>query len=102
MEFDLIQIARDLVRANTVSARGTGEAIAVLQPLYERLGWKTQRLDGPESTPAVPQQNLLAVAPGGEGPGLLLVTHLDTVDPGPREAWKSDPFALALDGDRAV
>lgn len=103
MELDLLQIARDLVRADTVSSRGTAGAVAVLRPLYERLGWQVQVLEGPESTPSAPQQSLLARAPGAaSGDGFLGVTHLDTVDPGPRELWKSDPFELTADGDRLV
>lgn len=103
MELDLLQIARDLVRANTVSSRGTAEAVAVLRPLYEQLGWQVQVLEGAESTPSAPQLSLLARAPGpASGDGFLGVTHLDTVDPGPRELWQSDPYALTGDGERVV
>lgn len=100
MELDLLQIARDLIRANTVSSRGNAGAVGVLAPLYRQLGWKVDLLEGPESTAEAPQHNLLARAPGGEGDGLLAVTHLDTVDPGPRELWSSDPFELT--GDERV
>ncbi|MBS2030038.1 MAG: M20/M25/M40 family metallo-hydrolase [Deltaproteobacteria bacterium] len=103
MELDLLQIARDLVGANTVSSRGTADAVAVLQPLYEKLGWTVRVLEGPESTPSARQLNLLARAPGSaSGEGFLAVTHLDTVDPGPRELWKSDPFVLTGEGERIV
>ena len=33
------------------------------------------------------------------GPTLWLVSHLDVAAAGPRELWKSDPFALRVDGD---
>ena len=101
MELDLLQIARDLVGANTVSTRGTADAVAVLQPLYEKLGWQVRVLEGPESTPSARQLNLLARAPGSaSGDGFLAVTHLDTVDPGPRELWKTDPHVLTQNGDQ--
>jgi acetylornithine deacetylase/succinyl-diaminopimelate desuccinylase-like protein len=95
MELDLLQIARALVRAETVSARGTSAAVEILKPLYERLGWKVQLAgEGPG------QENFLATTGPAQGPGVLFVTHLDTVDPGPRDLWKTDPFELTVDGDR--
>lgn len=102
MEFDLLQIARDLIAADTVSSRGTAKAVAILRPLYERLGWAVRVDEGPESAGEVRHQNLLAVAPGGAGRGLLGVTHLDTVDPGPRALWSSDPFTLTGSEERLV
>jgi succinyl-diaminopimelate desuccinylase len=43
------------------------------------------------------------VGPAGAEPGLLLVTHLDTVPPGDSSAWTAtggDPFRPTRDGDR--
>jgi acetylornithine deacetylase/succinyl-diaminopimelate desuccinylase-like protein len=43
------------------------------------------------------------VGPADAADGLLLVTHLDTVPPGPAEAWTAtggDPFRATHDGDR--
>jgi acetylornithine deacetylase/succinyl-diaminopimelate desuccinylase-like protein len=102
MDFDLLQLARDLVAADSVSARGTARPVAILRPLYEKLGWSVRIDEGPESAGQVRHQNLLAVAPGGSGSGLLGVTHLDTVDPGPRTAWSSDPFTLTGSEERLV
>lgn len=100
MAFDFLQVAQDLIAAETVSPRGTGAAVAVLAPLYTRLGLQVQVDEGPTSSPEARQQNLLARLPGGEGQGLLLVTHLDTVDPGPRKLWATDPFTLTQVGDK--
>lgn len=36
--------------------------------------------------------NLWASHGSGEGPVLVLLGHTDVVPPGPREAWRSDPF----------
>jgi succinyl-diaminopimelate desuccinylase len=39
----------------------------------------------------------------GQGdPHLLLVAHTDTMPPGDRAAWHSDPFQLSANGDRLV
>ncbi|MFL5248843.1 MAG: M20/M25/M40 family metallo-hydrolase [Myxococcales bacterium] len=101
-----LDAARALVRADTVSANGTRAAVDALAPLYEAAGLALRRQvvrEGP-----VEHVNALA-GPGGTGTdakgpsrtqvpgGLLLVTHLDTVPSGPREAWTktgSDPWAL--------
>ncbi|MFL5413540.1 MAG: hypothetical protein ACJ79D_19420, partial [Myxococcales bacterium] len=105
-----LDAARALVRADTVSANGTRAAVDALAPLYEAAGLALRRQvvrEGP-----VEHVNALA-GPGGTGTdakgpsrtqapgGLLLVTHLDTVPSGPREAWTktgSDPWALTEEG----
>jgi acetylornithine deacetylase/succinyl-diaminopimelate desuccinylase-like protein len=98
-----LDAARALVRADTVSANGTQGAVDALAPLYEAAGLALRRQvvrEGP-----VEHVNALA-GPGGTGsgaadPSLLLVTHLDTVPSGPREAWTAtagDPWALTEDG----
>lgn len=101
MELDLVRLARDLVRADTVSDRGNGAATDLLAPLWQSLGWEVSRHAAPHSTPSIRQENLLARAPSApaSGEGLLLVTHLDTVDPGPRAAWRHDPWELGVEGD---
>ena len=95
-----------LVRADTVSARGTRAAVDALAPLYEAAGLALRRQVVREGS--VEHVNALA-GPGGTGSGasdpsrteipggLLLVTHLDTVPSGPREAWTrtgGDPWSL--------
>ena len=84
-----LQLARQMIAADTVSAHGTLGAAAVLQPLWEHAGLEVRRqvVDGIHV-------NLLA-GPGGDanGPGgVLLVTHLDTVPAGP--GWQTDPWTL--------
>src|SRR3954462_5044021 len=98
-----LDAARALVRADTVSANGTRAAVDALAPLYEAAGLALRRQVVRES--AVEHVNAPA-GPGGAVAdpsrthvpgGLLLVTHLDTVPSGPREAWTktgSDPWAL--------
>jgi acetylornithine deacetylase/succinyl-diaminopimelate desuccinylase-like protein len=85
-----LQLARKLIAADTVSAKGTRAAADVLQPLWEHAGLDVRRQVVDEI-----HVNLLA-GPGGDasGPGgVLLVTHLDTVPAGP--GWTTDPWTLA-------
>src|SRR3954471_16184695 len=86
-----LELARGVIAANTVSARGTQQAADLLQSLWEHAGLRVRR-----QTVEGVHVNLLG-GPGGEvaGPGgVLLVTHLDTVPPGPLEKWTSDPWTL--------
>lgn len=98
---DFLSVARDLVRADSVTDRGNLPAVRVLQPFWRDAGLPVRILPSDDT----PQQdaNLLAGPGGGtEGDPLLLVTHLDTVDPGPRDLWRTDPFELTVEGDRVV
>ncbi len=98
---DLLALSRDLIAANTVSEVGTAGAVDILRPLYEQAGLEVvvqEVLQG-----AALQQNVLGTFPGSDPAGLLLVTHLDTVDAGPFELWtetEGNPFNLVQKGDR--
>src|SRR5512138_346962 len=84
-------LARALVAADTVSDKGTRQAADLLQPLWEHAGLPVRRQVVEEI-----HVNLLA-GPGGEAEGkggVLLVTHLDTVPPGPLERWDRNPWTL--------
>src|SRR2546423_1581388 len=90
-----LDLARALIGANTVSARGTGQAADLLQSLWQHAGLVVRRQVVEEV-----HVNLLG-GPGGEAAGkggVLLVTHLDTVPAGPLERWTSDPWTLAERG----
>src|SRR6266436_5177937 len=86
-----LELARTLIGANTVSSQGTRQAADLLQTLWEHAGLPVRRQVVEEV-----HVNILG-GPGfdvtGEG-GVLLVTHLDTVPPGPLERWHSDPWTL--------
>src|SRR5712664_3551352 len=86
-----LELARKLIAADTVSSQGTQRAADLLQSLWEHAGLPVRR--------QVVEQvhvNLLGGPGGGpQGPGgVLLVTHLDTVPPGPRERCQTDPWTL--------
>src|SRR5690242_75793 len=86
-----VELARALIGANTVSANGTRQAADLLQPLWEHAGLAVRRQVVDEI-----HVNVLA-GPGGEvhgTGGVLLVTHLDTVPPGPLEQWENNPWTL--------
>jgi acetylornithine deacetylase/succinyl-diaminopimelate desuccinylase-like protein len=98
---DLLALSRALIAADTVSHHGTAAAVNVLRPLYESVGLRVQVQEVVRE--GVHHQNLLGSYAGVDPGGLLLVTHLDTVDPGPRELWTetgADPFALTRKDDR--
>ncbi|HYY53631.1 MAG TPA: M20/M25/M40 family metallo-hydrolase, partial [Myxococcales bacterium] len=86
-----LELARKLVAADTVSSEGTWRAADLLQALWEHAGLPVHRQ-------VVDQVHVNLVGGPGldtEGPsGLLLVTHLDTVPPGPLERWHNDPWQL--------
>ncbi|MGZ6124275.1 MAG: M20/M25/M40 family metallo-hydrolase [Myxococcales bacterium] len=87
-----LELARGLIAADTVSAKGTRQAADLLQSLWEHTGLPVRRQVVEEI-----HVNVLG-GPGGEakGPGgVLLVTHLDTVAPGPLDRWEGDPWTLA-------
>ncbi len=97
MPFNIIAAARDLVAADTVSARGNAAVIPVVTRLAGACGLPVELLpEGPRNA------NLLIRLPGAPARDpLLFVTHTDTVDAGPRERWTAtDPWTLRVDGDR--
>jgi acetylornithine deacetylase/succinyl-diaminopimelate desuccinylase-like protein len=96
---DLLALSRDLIAANSVSAEGTSKVVGILKPLYESAGLDVSVQELP-SRPG--QQNLLGSYHGDDPRGLLLVTHLDTVDAGPPDQWTEtggNPLALTQKGD---
>lgn len=99
-EFDYWAAARDLIAANSVSANGNLRAVEVLEGVARTLGLETFRQEA--EALGAPQANLI-VHPKGAPPRdgcLLLVTHTDTVGPGPLDLWtKTDPFTLKREGD---
>ncbi len=98
---DLLALSRALIAADTVSSKGTEAALRVLKPLYEAAGLEIQVQEN--VVDGVRQQNLYGRYDGADLRGLLLVTHLDTVDPGPSELWTETggrPYELTVKGDK--
>jgi len=99
---DLLRWAERLIATPSVSNLGNGaiacEAAELLSQLGIRARIETEMVDG------VLHHALIADrGPRDSGPGLLLVTHLDTVPPGDPADWTStggDPYRPRRDGDR--
>src|SRR4051812_17414759 len=86
-----LELAGKLIAADSVSSKGTRQAAGILDALWAHAGLPVQRQVVDEV-----HVNLLG-GPGGDvaGPGgVLLVTHLDTVPPGPLDRWQGDPWTL--------
>ena len=89
-----IDLLRRLVAFPTVSRTSNLELQQWLGEQLEACGAQVQVLPGV----AEGRANLLAtIGPKVPG-GVLLSAHTDVVPPG--EGWRTDPFTLALDGDR--
>jgi acetylornithine deacetylase/succinyl-diaminopimelate desuccinylase-like protein len=87
-----LELARKLIGVSTVSSQGTRQAADLLQPLWEHAGLRVRRQVVEEV-----HVNILG-GPGGDTAGMggvLLVTHLDTVSPGPLDKWRGDPWTLS-------
>src|SRR5882762_8930808 len=86
-----LELARKLIAADTVSSQGTQRAADLLQSLWEHAGLTVRK----QVVEEVHVDLLGGPGGGAQGPGgVLLVTHLDTVPPGPRERWQTDPWTL--------
>jgi acetylornithine deacetylase/succinyl-diaminopimelate desuccinylase-like protein len=98
---DLVKSARDLIAANSVSSNGSREILPVLcgmlQNMDMALDFQRVTIDGIEHT------NLIASTGPHAAGGLLLSSHVDTVDPGDHAKWVEcggNPFSARVVGER--
>ncbi len=100
MAFDLLQAAGTLIAADTVSSHGNQAAVGLLRSLASQAGLSTEVI--PAAGENHQNANLLfqlADQPTREV-DLLLLTHTDTVDPGPLTAWTvTSPFKARQEDD---
>jgi succinyl-diaminopimelate desuccinylase len=94
----VVELARELVRAETINPPGNeARAARVLAARLEAAGLEVawHELGGPERV------SLVARLPGRDAgaPALCLTGHLDTVPLGGRP-WERDPLGGEIDGDR--
>jgi succinyl-diaminopimelate desuccinylase len=82
---DVLELARELIARPSVTPDDAG-CQALIAARLEKAGFACERL----RFGAV--DNLWATH-GKGGPVLVLLGHTDVVPPGPRAAWRSDPFA---------
>lgn len=81
---------------------GPGEMARALmvQGWLEELGLEIQRVDAPDKrVPDGVRPNILAWLPGGDGPRVWVLSHLDVVPAGDLNLWDSDPWTMRQDGD---
>ena len=89
-------IAQALIQKKSITPH-EGGALSYLKTLLEEMGFQVTVLvfeeDGTD-----PVHNLYARY-GAARPYLLFAGHTDVVEPGPREAWRTDPFEGVIKDD---
>ena len=105
----IIDLQRALTAAPALGPQngGTGEAekAGVLVSWLKKLGLGPCQMH-PAPDPRVPggeRPNIVVTLPGTSSDGVFwIMTHLDIVPPGEAALWESDPYTLAVKGDRLV
>ena len=87
-----VELARELIRRPSVTPDDAG-CQALIAERLARLGFRI------EPMPFGEVHNLWARR-GEQGPLLCLAGHTDVVPPGPREAWRHDPFDPVIEDGR--
>src|SRR5579871_3748188 len=88
----------ELVAARSPNPPGDESAVAtVVERMADRLG-----LPSPRRYARRPERPNLMLDIGRGEPRLLLAAHMDTMPPGPADAWESDPFLLTETDERLV
>lgn len=102
---EMIEAQRRLVAEPALGPDNGGDGemarARLVQGWLEDLGLELERVDAPDDrVPDGVRPNLLARLPGGEGPKVWVLSHLDVVPAGEMDLWDSDPWTLRQDGDR--
>ncbi len=100
MPFDLLSAARELIAIDSVSGHGNLALVPTLKSLADRVGLGLEIFE--EQAAGATHANFLFRVPGGPvADPLLLLTHTDTVAPGPEDRWtETKPFEARLVGDK--
>jgi len=100
----MIEVQRQLVAipalGPTNGGQGELDKALLVQGWLEELGLNITREDSPDQrVESGIRPNLLGVMPGGEGPKVWVLAHLDVVPEGDLSLWSSDPWQLRVEGD---
>ncbi|MEW5911000.1 MAG: M20 family metallo-hydrolase [Thermodesulfobacteriota bacterium] len=80
--------------------QGEGKKAEMVQAWLAELGLEITRVDAPDQrVPGGRRPNILAVLPGGDGPRVWVLSHLDVVPEGDLALWASDPWQLRVEDD---
>jgi len=99
---DLVRWAERFVATPSVSNLGNAAIAALARELLEQAGIAA-RVENVPVDDVLHHAVIADLGPAQRGPGLLLVTHLDTVPPGDAADWTEtagDPFRPRREGDR--
>ena len=83
--------------------QGQGEVAKclIMEDFYRKLGLSLERVDAPDDRVENGiRPNLVGTMPGGDGPAVWALGHLDVVPVGELSLWDTDPWELVVDGDR--
>lgn len=93
--FDPVQVTRELIAFNSISANSNASISDYLQEQLESLNFSVERITYLDEN-GVEKINLVGRKGEGKG-GLALLGHSDTV---PVDGWEEDPFAAPIRGNR--
>lgn len=102
---EIIDAQRRLVAMPAMSpvsgGQGEMQKALLVEKWLEEMGLAIERIDAPDDrVPGGRRPNIAATFPGGDGPRVWVLSHLDVVPPGSLNLWDSDPWSLREDGDR--
>lgn len=84
----------------TNGGHGEMEKALLVQEWLEAMGLNIERVDAPDDrVPGGLRPNVVATLPGGDGPRIWVLSHLDVVPPGSSELWNSDPWTIREEDD---
>ena len=106
---ELVQLLRELTAIPALGPENGGEgeqakALYLEKKLKALNPERMISLSCPDHrVPSKSRPNILALFTGRDpGRTVWILSHLDTVPPGDRRLWKSDPYALQQKGDRLI